>query len=102
MTQMVGRLHTQFKKTSGDFGVFMLKLFSGLVLGFTLALIMQEILGKAEGENVFGFIFVVVVAIGAFLRVSRSWGLATVLVFDLIAVLVGLLLRLYIMVAPGA
>ncbi|HVK61464.1 MAG TPA: hypothetical protein VM432_07940 [Bdellovibrionales bacterium] len=102
MSEFVGRMHTQLRKTSSDIGLFALKLVSGGVLGLTLALIMQEILGKAEGENLLMFFFVIVVTTGVFARVTKSWGYTAVLVFDLIAVLIGMVLRLYIMVAPGA
>jgi hypothetical protein len=102
MSELVGKMQTQFRKTSSDAALFGLKLVSGGVLGLTFALVMQEVLGKAEGENLLAFFFVIVVTTAAFVRISKSWGYASVLVFDLICVLLGLVLRLYIMVAPGA
>ena len=102
MSELVGRMQSGLKKTSGDVGLLSLKLFSGAVLGLTLGLVMQEILGKAEGENLIAFFFVIVVTTAAFVRISKSWGLTATLVFDLICVLVGMVLRLYIMVAPDA
>ena len=102
MSEFVGKVQTQFKKTSGDFALFVFKFFSGLVLGLTFGLVMQEILGHAEGENLLAFLFVVIVTAGAFLRISKTWSFVTLLVFDLICILLGMVLRLYIMVAPGA
>ena len=101
MAELVGKMQAQLKKTSSDLLVFSVKLASGTVLGLTLGLIVQEALGKADGENLVGFIFVIVATAGAFLRVAKGWGMTTVLIFDLICVLLGMVLRLYIMVAPG-
>ncbi len=102
MSELVGKMQTQIKKTSSDLLLFSVKLFSGLVLGLTFGLIMQEILGKADGENLLGFLFVIIVTTGAFLRIAKAWGMTTLLVFDLICVLIGMVLKYYIMVAPGA
>ena len=102
MSELVGRMQSQFKKTSSDFALFTVKLISGAILGLTFALIMQEMLGKAEGENLIAFFLVIVVTTGVFLRIAKAWGLTAILVFDLICVLMGMVLRLYIMVAPDA
>lgn len=101
MEEMVGRMQTHLKKTSGDLLLFVLKLVSGGVLGLTLALIMQEVLGKAEGENLLAFFFVIIVTTSVFLRLAKAWGFTAVLIFDLVCVLIGMILRLYVMVAPG-
>jgi hypothetical protein len=102
MSEMVVRMQTQIKKTSGDLFLFGLKLISGAVLGLTLALIMHVVLGHADGENVLAFVFIMTVGAAAFLRLAKNWSLTVLLVFDLICILVGMLLRLYIMVAPEA
>ncbi|MES2964091.1 MAG: hypothetical protein V4760_09400 [Bdellovibrionota bacterium] len=102
MSELVGRMQHGLKKTSGDVGLFSLKLLSGAILGLTFGLVMQEIMGSASGENLIAFFFVIVVTTAVFLRIAKSWGLTATLVFDLICVLVGMVLRLYIMVAPDA
>lgn len=102
MSEFVGKMQSGLKKTSGDVFLFSVKLISGAVLGLTFALIMQEIMGKADNENLFAFFFVIVVTAAAFLRIAKAWGLTAVAIFDLICVLLGICLRLYIMVAPGA
>ena len=102
MSELVGKMHSQLKKTSNDVLLFTLKLISGSILGLTFALVMQEILGKVENENLLAFFFVIVVTAGVFLRIAKSWGLTAILIFDLICVLLGMVLRLYIMVAPGS
>lgn len=101
MSEFIDHAQSGFKKTSSDLFLFLLKAVSGFIIGLTLALVMEEILGKSERENLIAFVFMIVVVTGLFLRVAKSWGLTTLLVFDLIAILIGMCLRLYIMVAPG-
>ncbi len=102
MSEMVVKMQTQMKKTSSDLFLFSVKLVSGAVLGLTFALIAQVVLGQTENENLIAFILIIVATAGIFLRLAKSWGMTAVFVFDLICVLVGMLLRLYIMVAPDA
>jgi hypothetical protein len=102
MREFVGNMQSGLKKTSGDVFLFSVKLISGSILGLTLALIMQEIMGKADNENLFAFFFVIVVTVAAFMRLAKAWSLTAVAIFDLICVLLGICLRLYILVAPGA
>lgn len=97
---MVNRMQTQFKKTSSDLVLFAIKFISGVVLGLTFALIMQVVLGHAEGENLIAFVFVITITTAAFLRIAKGWGMTGTLVFDLICILLGMLLKLYVMVAP--
>ncbi len=98
MSEIMQNLQMRLKSTSTGLMVFIFKLLSAWVLGYTMALIAQEIFGTGT----VWFTFVVVAYMVAFLMVSRNWSGFSVLVFDLICVLVGLLLRMYIMVAPGA
>lgn len=102
MSELVGKMQSGLKNTSSQVGLFALKFISGGVLGLTFALIMQEILGKAENDNLIAFFFVIIVTTAAFIRIVKNWGLTAILIFDLICVLVGMLLRMYIMVAPNA
>lgn len=102
MSELVGKMQTQFKTSSSGILLFFLKLFSGLVLGLTFALVAEVMLGYAEGESILLLVFVTTVIAGLFLRMSRSWSMTTLLVFDLICILVGMLIRLYILIAPDA
>lgn len=101
MSELVGTMQDQLKRNSGEVALFFVKFISGAILGLTFGLIMQEILGKAEGENVLGFFFMIIATSAAFMKVAKSWRWAAVLIFDLICVLVGLVLRLYILIAPN-
>lgn len=73
------------------------RLVSGIVLGLTFALIGDQILDYGT----LAFLFVIVAVSTAFMKISRGWRVVGVLVFDLVCVLVGMLLRLYILIAPG-
>lgn len=101
MPEFVGRMQQGLKQTSTDFALLALKLASGGVVGFTLALVVQEIFGQSN-EVTLAFVFTMSITLGVFWRLTRSWGVSAVLVFDLIAVLTGLLLRMYVMIAPNA
>ena len=98
MNQYIGTIQTKVKASSASLTLLIVKIYSGLIIGVTLSLIGEEIFGFGT----LSFSFVSVVALLGFLKISKSWGWAPLLVFDLICLLVGLLLRMYVMVAPGA
>ncbi|RME15040.1 MAG: hypothetical protein D6797_07515 [Bdellovibrio sp.] len=94
----LGHLHIKIKNSSAGLLAFLFRLFSGGVLALTIALAGEEIF--AYGSFSFSFVWVSVLL--SFLRVSRSWNFFGIFIFDLICVLVGMLLRMYILIAPGA
>ena|SRR5690606_20890846 len=98
MGQFMEDLQYRIKSTSGSLGVMTLKLFVGFMLGLTFALIGQQMVGYGT----FSFFLVIVSSMAAFYRIARPWRFAGVLVFALVCVLVGLLLKMYILMAPGA
>lgn len=104
MSEFVGNLQNRMqqglKQTSSDFGLMALRALSGGVLGLTISLIVQQILGQGD-EITLAFSFAFVTTFAVFWRITRGWGFVALLVFDLVAILTGLLLRLYVMVAPG-
>ncbi len=73
-----------------------LRLVTGLLLGLTLALIGQELMGYGT----FALLFVMVVVVAALMKILANWSIGQILIFDLICVLVVMLLRMYILVAP--
>lgn len=73
-----------------------LKIFSALVIGLTFSLIGQE----AFQYGNLAFLTVLIVTMGLILRWIGKWTVVNVLIFDLICVLVGLALKMYIMLAP--
>ena len=98
MAQFINNLQEKIKITSSGAALLVTKAITGLILGLTIALVGQEIFG-------FGnllFIFVIALVGGLFFRKAREWQWTALFVFNLICVLIGLLLRMYILVAPGA
>ena len=84
------------KSTSLNLLHFMLRFVTGVLLGLVLGLIGQELLQYGT----FGLFFVIVVVTSLVLKFLSSWSFAQILIFDLICVLVAMLLRMYILVAP--
>lgn len=72
------------------------KFITALLLGMTMAMIGQEIV-KYE---FIAFLFVMFLTAGIVLRLLKSFSIVNVIVFNLICVLVGMALRLYIQIAP--
>jgi hypothetical protein len=84
------------KSTSISLLHFGLRFITGLLLGLVLALIGQELLGY----GMLALLFVMVVVLAMNLKILANWSMGQILIFDLICVLVGMLLRMYILVAP--
>ncbi len=97
MAQMIQNMQVKIKRTSQSFFVISLRFLSGLVLGLTLAIAGQEAFSYGQ----LAFWFVTIVFLTVFLRISQKWGVGHLIVYNLICVLVGLLLRMYVLVAPG-
>lgn len=98
MSRLVDDFQYRMKGASTGLAVFAFRAATALILGLTFALIFQVMIGY----QMLGFSFVIVAVTMAFLRISRAWGGVAILVFNLICVLIALLLRMYILVAPGA
>ena len=97
MGGMITNAQERFKTSSNALALLAFKLITGLFLGLTLALIGQQIIDYGW----FSFWLVLLVTTGALMKISRSWTWMHMLIFNLICVLVGLLLRMYILIAPG-
>ena len=97
MGQFMEVMQEKWRNSSNSFALGAFRLVSGIVLGLTFALIGDQILDYGT----LAFLFVIVAVSTAFMKISRGWRVVGVLVFDLVCVLVGMLLRLYILIAPG-
>lgn len=73
-----------------------LRVLTGFMLGLTLALIGQELIGYGT----LALTFMMVVVVGLVLKTTSGWNIGKILILDLILVLVAMLLRMYILVAP--
>jgi hypothetical protein len=98
MSQFLEDLQYKLKASSGSALLFSFKIFMGFVLGLTFALIGQQMTNYGS----LAFLLVILSTMAVFYRISRGWQWAHSFVFALICVLVGLLLRMYILIAPGA
>jgi hypothetical protein len=94
---MLKNMQGRLKESSRGIGLFAIKLFSGFLLGLTIALIVRQITNMGN----FSFIFVIVCMIGVFVRLSQKWKFTGVLLFNLFCVMTAMLLRMYILIAPG-
>jgi len=87
----------QTMKSAGyRFLTFTLRLITGFFLGLTLGFIAQELVGFGT----FSLILLTGVVTASFLKVTSSWSVSRILIFDLICVLVGQIMKMYILLAP--
>lgn len=96
MSQLAGQMQDGVKTSSVSFANLALKLVTAFFIALTLSLIIQEMMGSGT----FTFIFTMVLVVGLVMKLIGQWNLGAVLLFDLFCVLVALLLKLYLQVAP--
>src|SRR5450631_2459840 len=94
---MIKNMQGKLKDSGRSIGIIALKIFSGMMVGLTFALIFRQLMDIGN----FLFLFVIVVFIGAFLKLSQKWKYTGVLLFNLFCIMTALLLRMYILIAPG-
>ncbi|MGE4132272.1 MAG: hypothetical protein AB7F86_11580 [Bdellovibrionales bacterium] len=97
MASAIGGFQEKAKGSSLSAVTLALKVITSLFLGLTFALIGDEVFAYEW----ISFTLVLVAITGALLRIMKNWTIGRVLIFDLICVLLGLLLRMYILIAPG-
>lgn len=91
------QIQETMKAAGQSLGHSLLRFVSGFFIGITLGLVVKELLSA----GVFVFLFAAVVITAALYKVLARYTITQILVFDLICVLVGMLLRMYILIAPG-
>lgn len=94
---MIYSFQDKVKTSSNTLGLLAFRIFTGLFLGLTFALIGDQVINYGW----FSFTLVIVAVCGALLKITRGWSWLQVFIFNLICVLIGLLLRMYILIAPG-
>jgi len=97
MANFVHNLQDRVKTSTNAAALVTFKLLTGFFVGLTLALIGEQIVGYGW----FSLTLVIVITMASLLRIARHWSWMHVLIFNLICVLIGLLLRMYILIAPG-
>lgn len=98
MAQILSQVQMQMKSSSTSLALLLVKILSGGIYGLTMSLIFEEIFGFGN----FAFWFVLIANLLIFMRVTKNWKFVGVLILDLFLVLVGMLLRMYVLIAPGA
>jgi hypothetical protein len=97
MGEFIENMQYQLKKNSQNIGLFIVRFFSGVMLGITITLVGQQILGY--GQLLFWFVIVLTTTV--FLKITKGWKWTGVIVLDFVLILIGLLLKMYILIAPG-
>lgn len=92
MAEFISQFQDKVKTSTGNLGLMLLKLLTGALIGLTLALIFQELIGYGT----ISFVLVIAVVTLTLFRIMKTWTWSRLLIFDLICVLVALLLRMYI------
>ncbi|MFZ4405418.1 MAG: hypothetical protein ACOYOK_15075 [Pseudobdellovibrionaceae bacterium] len=93
---IVNKVQDGLKSSSMAILNVFLRLITGFFLGFVLALIGQEIMGYGT----WSLLFLTLIVMSIVVKGMAQWGIAKILIFDLICVLVGKLLSMYILIAP--
>ena len=97
MASFVSNFQDRVRTSTNAMALISAKTFSGAVVGLTLALIGDEIINYGW----FSFSLVMIVVTAAILRAGKAWAWTQLAIFDLICVLTGLILHMYILIAPG-
>lgn len=97
MGQFIENLQYKLKTSSSGLLLMLFKCFIGFMLGLTFALIGAQIIGYGK----LAFFLMIVATMATFYRISRGWKWGHATVFAFVCVLLALLLRMYILMAPG-
>mgnify|MGYP001547360366 CR=1 FL=1 len=92
MNQFADRFKENARETFAHMGVYLVRLFTGTLLGLTIALTAQNMVELSH----LMFVFVVMLTAALVIRITRHWGILSVLILMLVLALLGVLLKLYI------
>ncbi len=95
--EAIGQVNHSVKSTGSFVFLFSLKLISGLLLGLVFGIILQEFFSYGT----IALTFVILVVLFLFLRLSNKWNLVMLLLFNSACILLGMLLKMYIVFAPA-
>lgn len=100
LTGKLKDMSTQFQhgaqRSTISLAHILLRLISGFFIGFVLALILQEVFKSGT----LMLIFCTLLFMGIVYKLLSRFTLGQIVIFDLICVLIGALLRMYILMAP--
>jgi hypothetical protein len=95
---LMDNMQDRFKTSTNAVALLGVRVATGLLIGLTLALIGQEIVKYGW----LSFVLVILVTAGLMTKISKNWTWLHLLIFNLICVLIALILRMYILIAPNA
>ncbi len=96
MNNLADGMKAGVKTGSARTTLVVLRLLTAFFLALTISLASQE----ASHYGTLSLVFVTLVVMAVFMRVSQAWTIGHILIFDLILVLAAQLLRMYILLAP--
>ena len=91
------QLQMRLRESGKGLGLLLFKTLTGFFLGLTLALIIQQLTQMGR----FGFLVVIVFFVGAFYKMSKPWKTTGIVLFNLFCIMSAMLVRMYILIAPG-
>ena len=97
LNKVTSKIEQEINSGASRILLFCARLITGSFVSLTLGLIFQKIMGFEQ----IGLTFFCIVGILLFLKTTSSWTFLKIAVFNLIFILIGLVLRMYILVAPG-
>jgi hypothetical protein len=95
--QYSGEINEELKRKTLLVLTFLIRCLTGSMIGLTFSLIGQEVFNY----NSIALIFLLISVWGVFMRLSKQWTIVFLLIFDLFCILIAMLLRMYILIAPG-
>lgn len=84
------------KTTASSLIHIILRLISGFFIGFVLSLVFQELFSLGN----FALVFLTVLFMSLIFSLLSKASFTKIIVFDVICILIGALLRMYILIAP--
>ena len=96
MNNLADGMKAGVKSGSARTVVVSIRFLTAFFLGLTVSLVGQEV----SHYGSLSLMFVILLVTAVFMRITRAWTLAHILIFDLVMVLVAQLLRMYILLAP--
>ncbi len=96
INQVGNQLQDGIKNSSVSLLALSLKIITAFMISLTVTLIVQEL----TGSGMIAFTFLMLVLFLSFFKLMKNWITSHVLLFDLFCILVALVLKLYLQVAP--
>lgn len=97
MANIIANFQDRVRISTNSLALILAKTFSCFMVGLTIALVGDQVIDYGW----FSFVLVVTAVSGTLFKIMRGWTWMNLGIFDLICILIGLLVRMYILLAPG-